>query len=142
MSVPQIFKRSLIAAVLALPLAAQAEKLEADPAHSTITFEAIHLKVSKIPGRFTQFNGSVDLNEKDVTKSVVDFTVQIPSITTAVEQRDTHLKSPDFFDAEKFPTATFKSTSIKKDGKDLKLEGDLTIRGVTKKVSFKVQDLG
>ncbi len=135
-------KKLILAAALIAPMSAHAEKLEADPAHSTITFEAVHLKVSKIPGRFTQFNGTLDLNEKDPTKSIVDFTVQIPSLTTAVEQRDTHLKSPDFFDAAKYPTATFKSTSIKRDGKGYKLEGDLTIRGVTKKTTFRVESLG
>src|SRR5690606_8552102 len=108
--------------------------LEVDPAHSSVTFEAIHLKVAKIPGRFNSFSGTIDLNEKDVTKSKVDFTVDIASIDTAVEKRDDHLRSADFFDAKKYPKATFKSTKITKDDDDLILEGNLTIRGKTKKV--------
>lgn len=135
-------KLFVAALVVALPHLSFAEKLEVDPNHSSINFEATHLKISKIPGRFTEFAGSLDYDEKDVKKSKVDFTVQIGSITTAVSKRDDHLKSADFFDAQKFPQATFSSTSIKKAAGGYSLEGDLTIRGVTKKVTFAVKSLG
>lgn len=116
--------------------------LSVDPSHSSVQFEATHLKLTKIPGKFGTFEGTIDYNDKDFTKSKVDFTVDVDSINTNVQQRDDHLKSPDFFDSKKFPKATFKSTSIKKSGKGFKLEGDLTIRDKTKKVSFDVQTLG
>lgn len=132
----------LLSIAFLLPVFTQAAKLEVDPNHSSITFQAVHLKVSKIPGRFTDFSGTIDLNEKDITKSKINFTVQIASITTSVAKRDDHLKTPDFFDATKFPTAKFKSTSIKKSGNDYKMEGDLTIRGITKKATFDVKSMG
>ncbi len=134
--------RAILIAALVLPAFASAKMLEVDPNHSAITFEATHLKVSKIPGRFTEFSGTIDLDEKDVTKSKVNLTVNIASVTTAVEKRDDHLRTGDFFDAQKFPKAVFQSTSIKKAGKGYTLTGDLTIRDVTKKVSFQVKNLG
>lgn len=136
-----VITAALISFLLSSSLAF-AKKLEVDPNHSTIGFEAIHLKISKIPGRFTEFSGTINLDEKDLTKSKVDFTVQIASITTAVQKRDDHLRSPDFFDAAKFPKAVFKSTSIKKSGGNFTMSGDLTIRDVTKPVSFTVKNLG
>ncbi|MCC2678352.1 MAG: YceI-like family protein [Pseudobdellovibrio sp.] len=125
-----------------LPQAAFSAMLYFDPNHSSVVFEATHLGLTKIPGKFGVFEGSIDLNEKDPTKSKIDFTVDVSSINTNVQQRDDHLRSPDFFDAKKYPKATFKSTSIKKAGKNYKLEGDLTIRDVTKKVVFDSQSLG
>lgn len=119
-----------------------AAMLQVDPAHSSVTFEATHLKLTTIPGKFGEFSGSIDLNDKDITKSTVEFTVQIASINTNVGQRDDHLRSADFFDAKTHPQATFTSTSIKKAGKSYRLEGNLTIRGVVKKVTFDVQSLG
>lgn len=133
---------AILAAFTFTTAPAFAEKLEVDPAHSTINFEATHLKISKIPGKFSDYTGTIDLNEKDVTKSQVDFTVKVNSIDTSVPKRDDHLRSADFFDVKNHPTATFKSTSVKKSGKSLKLLGDLTIRGVTKPVTFDVKSLG
>lgn len=141
MKIQNITKLILITALI-LPAFSFAKKLEVDPAHSAIAFEATHLKISKIPGRFTEFSGTVDLDEKDITKSKVDFVVNIPSITTAVLKRDDHLKTADFFDAQKFPKATFQNSSIKKSGAGYTLTGDLTIRDVTKKVSFQMKSLG
>jgi len=141
MKVQEVCKLSLIV-VLISPAFAFAKKLEVDPNHSAIAFEATHLKISKIPGRFTEFSGTVDLDEKDITKSKVDFVVNIPSITTAVLKRDDHLRTADFFDAQKFPKATFQNSSIKKSGASYTLTGDLTIRDVTKKVSFQMKNLG
>lgn len=141
MKFQKITKLILISALIA-PAFAFAKKLEVDPAHSTIAFEATHLKISKIPGRFTEFSGTVELDEKDITKSKVDFVVNISSITTAVSKRDDHLRTPDFFDAQKFPKAIFQNSVIKKTGKGYMLTGDLTIRDVTKKVSFQMKSLG
>lgn len=141
MKTPKISKLILIATLVSANFAL-AKKLEVDPNHSTIAFEATHLKISKIPGRFTEFNGTVDLDETDITKSKVDFVVNISSITTAVSKRDDHLRTPDFFDVQKYSKATFQNASIKKSGAGYTLTGDLTIRDVTKKVSFQMKNLG
>lgn len=125
-----------------LPSASLAKALQIDTSHSVITFEATHLLVSKIPGRFEKFSGKIDLNEKDFTKSKVEFDVDITSISTSVAQRDDHLKSADFFDVQKHPTAKFRKAKITKEGESYTITGDLTIRGVTKKVSFALQNLG
>ncbi len=138
----RIIASLILATTFAIPGMALAKKMDVDVNHSTVAFEATHLKISKIPGRFTEFSGSIDLDEKDTKKSMVEFTVNVASITTAVVKRDDHLKTPDFFDAQKFPKATFKSTSIKKSMNGYTMEGDLTIRDVTKKVTFKVKTLG
>lgn len=137
-----LIKMMLVGAWTLLPQLALSKVLSFDPNHSAVTFEATHLKLTKIPGRFGVFEGTIDFNESDQTKSKIDFSVDINSINTNVQQRDDHLRSPDFFDVKKFPKATFKSTSIKKSGKGYKLEGDLTIRDVTKKVTFDAQSLG
>lgn len=127
---------------LALSTQAFAEKLVVDQAHSSINFKVNHLKFSEIPGRFLKFTGTVDFDEKNLKKSKVDFTVETASISTDVEKRDEHLRSADFFDTAKFPQATFKSKSIRKSDDEYVLEGDLTIRGVTKRVTFEVEKLG
>lgn len=138
-------KKTFLAAFVTaslVPLASFAKALEVDPAHSSITFEAVHLLVSKIPGNFGKFSGKIDLNEKDFTKSKVEFDVDVTSINTGIGQRDDHLRSADFFDAQKFPTAKFRKGKIVKEGEAYTLTGDLTIRGVTKKTSFALKNLG
>jgi len=107
-----------------------------DPTHTQVGFTVPHLVVSEVDGRFSQFSGKVLLDEKDVTKSQVELTVQVASIDTGVPDRDKHLRSSDFFDAEHFPTITFKSTKIVKAGKGFKVTGDMSIRGVTKVVTL------
>ena len=87
-------------------------------------------------GRFKDFKGTVQYNDQDPTRSTVEFSAKIDSIDTGVAQRDAHLKTADFFDAEKFPTMTFKSTHVEKKGKGYLLHGDLTIKGVTKSISL------
>jgi polyisoprenoid-binding protein YceI len=124
-----------------LPTFAHAEKRDVDAHHSSITFTAKHFLVSKIPGRFKAFDGNLNI-EKDFTHSQVEFNVDVASIDTAVEKRDEHLRTPDFFDTANFPKATFRSTKILKDGDFYIMTGDLTIRGTTKEVAFKVKDLG
>lgn len=134
--------RFFLAVVFMVPAFAFAKKLEVDPNHSSVTFEATHLKISTIPGRFAEFSGSIDFDEKDITKSKVDFIVNVASITTAVTKRDDHLRTADFFDVQKYPKATFQNATLKKSVSGFTLTGDLTIRDVTKKTSFQVKNLG
>jgi polyisoprenoid-binding protein YceI len=108
-----------------------------DPAHSIIGFSIRHLEINFVEGRFKDFTGTIHLDDADVTRSTVEFTAKIESIDTGVAQRDTHLKTPDFFEAAKFPEMTFKSTKVEKKGKDhFVLTGDFTLKGVTKSISF------
>lgn len=106
-----------------------------DPMHSSINFEIPHLVISSVEGKFKTFSGKVTADAK-FTNSKVEAEADIASIDTSVADRDNHLKSPDFFDAAKYPKMTFKSTSITGDEKSFKLNGDLTIKGKTKKVTF------
>ena len=110
-----------------------------DVAHSSIGFVARHLMVTKVRGRFLSFAGTLTIAD-DPLASKVEASADIASVSTGDEGRDGHLKSPDFFDAEKFPQITFKSTKVEKAGKDqLKVTGDLTIKGVTKPVVLAVE---
>jgi len=113
-----------------------------DPAHSSVGFTVRHL-FSQVPGSFTKFNGTLMVDRDHMENSSVEATIDIGSVNTAVEKRDNHLKSPDFFDAAKFPTITFKSKSWKKTGDDsYDVTGDLTIKDVTKSVVLAVKVLG
>lgn len=139
------FKLLASTALVALTVSslAMASELKVDSAHSSISFEVKHLVVATVHGSFTDFDGTINQDEKDMTKSTVNFTVKADSINTANAKRDEHLKSADFFDVQKFPEAKFVSTTVKKSGKDkYQLEGDLTIHGVTKKAKFDVHYLG
>ena len=107
-----------------------------DPAHTVIGFGVRHLGIALVEGRFKDIKGTVDYNSEDVTRSSVHFTAKIDSIDTGVAPRDAHLKSPDFFYSAKFPEMTFKSTKIERSNKRMTITGDLTIKGVTKQVSF------
>lgn len=113
-----------------------------DPAHTSVGFEIGHLGVSKVQGRFTKNVGKISIDEKDLGKSSVEFTTETASVDTAVAPRDAHLRTADFFDAEKYPTISFKSTSIKKAGKGYVAEGDLTIKATTKKVKIPFKAYG
>ncbi len=127
---------------LAAPAAALAEPTtwNLDPAHSHTSFTIRHLVISNVRGEFTKFAGAVKLDEKDLAKSSVEVTLEAASIDTGIPDRDKHLKSADFFDVEKFPTITFKSTKIEPAGKGkLKVTGDLTMHGVTKPVVLAVE---
>jgi polyisoprenoid-binding protein YceI len=113
-----------------------------DPVHSTVGFVARHLVASKVRGRFTDFTGSLTIGET-IESSSVEAIVQATSITTDNEMRDGHLKTADFLDLENHPTLTLKSTSITaKSGDDYKLVADLTVKGVTKSVTFDLEFLG
>jgi polyisoprenoid-binding protein YceI len=108
-----------------------------DPSHSIVGFSARHLMISKVRGRFTSFTGTVTIAE-DPLESRVEASVDLGSVTTGDEQRDTHLKSADFFDVDKHPTMTFTSTGIKDDGGDYVLTGDLTVAGKTRSLDFEL----
>jgi polyisoprenoid-binding protein YceI len=111
-----------------------------DPAHSAAEFKVKHMMISNVKGQFTGVSGKLTLDDADVTKSSVEATIDAASISTGEKDRDTHLKSADFFDAEKFPTLNFKSTKITRAGDDeLLAEGELTIHGVTRKAVFAVE---
>jgi polyisoprenoid-binding protein YceI len=111
-----------------------------DPAHSVAEFKVKHMMIANVKGQFSKVSGALVLDESDLANSRIEASIEAASVHTRDEQRDAHLKSADFFDVENFPTLTFKSKgiSIVKDG-ELSVEGDLTIRGVTRKVRFAVE---
>jgi polyisoprenoid-binding protein YceI len=111
-----------------------------DPAHSVAEFKVKHMMISNVKGQFAKITGTLTLDESDVAKSRVEAVIDAASIETRDAQRDAHLKSADFFDVEKAPTLSFTSTkvSLVRDG-ELAVEGNLTIRGVTRKVVFSVE---
>lgn len=113
-----------------------------DTAHSTIEFSIRHLMIAKVRGRFTDFAGTLELDDSNLASSTVKAEIKTASITTANDQRDTHLRSPDFFDVEQFPLITFESKRIEQRGDDLVLTGALTIRDITQEVSLSVENLG
>jgi polyisoprenoid-binding protein YceI len=111
-----------------------------DPAHTMAEFKVRHMMISNVKGQFTHITGVVTLDENDVSKSRVEVFIDAASINTREADRDTHLKSADFLDVEKFPKLTFASTSVKQTaGGELELHGDLTIHGVTRNVVFAVE---
>jgi polyisoprenoid-binding protein YceI len=113
-----------------------------DKAHSEAYFQIRHL-ITHVRGHFSDFSGVVDLNKDKPEESSVSFTVQASSIDTSEADRDNHLRSPDFFDVEKYPTLDFKSTAIsKKSAEEYDVTGDLTIHGVTKQVTMPVSFMG
>ena len=113
-----------------------------DKAHSEATFQVRHL-LTKVRGRFSDFAGTIQYDEARPENSVVEFTIQATSIDTSEKDRDTHLRSADFFEVEKFQTLTFQSRSIARKGTNqFNLTGDLTMHGVTRPVSFNVEFLG
>lgn len=113
-----------------------------DKAHSVIGFRIKHMGLIEIPGYFRDFTGTIVYNEKDVKNSSVNFTAKMTSVDTGVAPRDNHLRSADFFEAEKYPEMTFKSTKVEKKGKNLMITGDFTMKGVTKQITFPFQLAG
>lgn len=114
-----------------------------DLVHSSIGFTVRHLVVSKVRGRFTRWTGTIRMDENDLTRAQVHIAIEPASVDSGVEQRDNHLRSPDFFDVATYPTMTFKSAQVEQ-GKDgaLKLVGDLTMHGVTRPVTLEVEYAG
>ena len=129
--------------VLALALASTsvfaADTYAVDPVHSNVAFTIRHL-VSKVTGKFDDFSGTVNVDPKKLATSSVDFAIKVASIDTGNGDRDKHLKSGDFFDAEKYPEITFKSSSVKATGKDkYSVAGTLTMHGVSKQIVLPVE---
>ncbi len=135
-----VFLMSAIAHAAA-PVKIEAGKYNIDSAHTKVGFEISHLVISTVDGRFEQYSGEVEMG-KAITDTKIDATLQVASLTTGNADRDKHLKSPDFFDAAKFPTITFKSTKITGSAGALKVTGDLTIHGVTKPVTLESKYMG
>jgi polyisoprenoid-binding protein YceI len=127
---------------LLLATAAWAQDWEVDSAHSAAQFSVRHLMVSTVRGHFGKLTGTVRYDPAKPAATSLQAEVDVSTIDTRVEKRDAHLKSPDFFDVEKYPTITFKSTKVEPAGEGaLKVTGDMTMKGVTKPVVFNVEGL-
>jgi polyisoprenoid-binding protein YceI len=136
----RFIKALAIAVTLATPAFAAATPWSIDADHSNVGFKVRHMMISNVKGEFGKFTGIVDIDDKDVTKSRVEVTVDTASITTGVAKRDEHLRSGDFFDVTKYPTMTFVSRKVEKEGNDkLRVFGYLTLHGVTKEVVLDVE---
>lgn len=137
-------KTALILSLVFLSLGVFAQtQWKVDPMHSRLGFSITHLGISDVDGHFGEFEVIITSSKADFSDAVVALTGKTNSIDTRVEKRNNHLKSPDFFDVEKYPTMTYKSTSIKKAGKNkYKLTGDLTLHGVTKSVTVTMEYRG
>lgn len=134
-----VFALSLVAAP-----ALHAEQYEPDPNHQSVVFDIEHMSLSFVHGRFTQLTGQINYDAKDPTQSTFHLVVPAKTVDTANEKRDGHLRSKDFFNVEKYPEITFKSTKVVKgDDKDeLKVTGDLTLLGVTKSITVEFEIKG
>jgi polyisoprenoid-binding protein YceI len=135
----RIFTAALSALLLTgVSAFAQSSSWTIDPNHSQVNFAIKHLQVSTVRGSISGITGNVNWDEKDPSKSSVEATINTTTLTTNNEKRDAHLKSPDFFNVEKFPTMTFKSTAVTGAPGKLQVVGDLTLAGVTKSVTLDV----
>lgn len=127
----------IIPAFLLLTSFAAPETWKSDKPHAELAFSIQHLGISDISGTFNDFEATINANKPDFSDAVVELTAQVASIDTRVEMRDNHLKSADFFEADKYTTITYKSTSIKQVAKNTyKLTGNLTMHGITKPVTM------
>jgi polyisoprenoid-binding protein YceI len=109
-----------------------------DPIHSSVEFSVRHMMVSKVKGRFTRFQGTITVAE-DPLQSSVEASVEMASVDTHDENRDNHLRSPDFFDVERYPTMTFRSTQVRPAGEGYVVMGNLTLHGVTRQVELDLE---
>ena len=124
---------------LAAPLAvAQTSTWVPDKAHSDVNFAILHMSLSKVRGSFGNIGGTIVINDSDVTKSTVNVTIDVTTVDTGVSSRDADLKSPGMFDAVKYPTATFVSTSVATAAGGLTVNGNLTLHGITQPVTLHV----
>ena len=112
-----------------------------DPAHSAAEFKVKHMMISNVKGKFSGISGVLHRVDADHTESSLEVSIDVSTVNTQDAQRDGHLKSPDFFHVEKFPSMTFKSTHIEKKGDGFAVTGDLTIHGVTKQVVLNVEEV-
>jgi polyisoprenoid-binding protein YceI len=125
---------------LAAPLAlAQTSTWTSDPAHSEVDFSISHMTIANVHGRFGKVAATLSFNEADITKSSVNATIDVTGVDTGNSSRDSDLKSANFFEVDKFPTATFTSTSVSKNGNKLTINGDLTVRGITRPVVLEAE---
>lgn len=115
---------------------------DVDTVHSSVVFGIKHVGASRFYGRFNKTSGQFSFDKSDPTKSKFNIEVDADSVDTGVEDRDKHLKSPDFFSTRQFPTITFKSTSLEKQGSGWKLKGDLTLHGMTKPIEADFEWIG
>src|SRR5205085_11657931 len=113
-----------------------ADEYKIDPVHSSVTFSVRHMGISNVPGRFSDVSGTILLDEKDLTKSSVTAVIKTASIDTNNPNRDKDLKGPNFFDTDKYPEATFKSTRIEKRGDQYVAIGNFTLKDVTKEIEL------
>lgn len=126
--------------VLGISASAQVETWQIDPPHSAAQFAVRHFGISTVRGAFSKLSGTVQYDPADASKTTIDVTIDAASLDTRVEARDKDLRSPNFFDVEKYPTITFKSKRAEAEGKGkMKVTGDLTIHGVTKEVVLQVE---
>jgi polyisoprenoid-binding protein YceI len=133
---------STFATATAIPATTATSIWNIDPAHSAAEFKVRHMMISFVKGKFSGLSGVLKLDETDYTHSTVEVSIPAASVSTVDDKLDAHLKNEDFFDVEKFPTLTFKSTGIRSTGgQDYEVTGDLTIRGVTNPVTLSVNDL-
>lgn len=114
-------------------------KFQIDPSHSTASFSIKHMMIAKVHGAFEKMSGQLEFDPANISQAKVEVKIEANSINTREPQRDTHLKSADFFDVEKYPQLSFKSTKVFQDGDNLKVVGDLTIHGVTKSITLDVE---
>ncbi len=138
---PVLSTRATVVALLALASSlaqAQSSAYKIDKMHSEADFTIRHMGISNVHGHFGNISGTVMFDDKDVTKSMVEATIDVTTVDTGVAPRDGHLKSPDFFDVAKYPSMTFKSTSVSKASDGFDVMGDLTLHGVTKPVTLHV----
>jgi polyisoprenoid-binding protein YceI len=128
-----------LVAILTAHAFAATSTWQIDPAHANAQFTVRHLGISNVQGEFTKISGTIELDDTDISKSSVNATIDVASVDTRVQKRDDDLRSPNFFDAAKFPTMTFQSTKIWSTGDGTaKMTGNLTIKGVTKEVTLDV----
>lgn len=116
------------------PASAETARYDVDPDHSTIGFSVDHMVVSKTRGQFMEYTGFIEMDPDAKTVKTIEATIKTPSITTNHQKRDTHLKSPDFFDVQQYPTMTYKMKSYHKTGDGYTAVGDLTLHGVTREI--------
>ena len=142
-------RRTLIALIVAwtvsvaVPrMALSAERYEIDPAHTSIGFAVRHLVINKVRGSFKTFSGEIFYDEKDITKSSVSVTIQAASISTDHQKRDKHLRSPEFFDVERFPLITFRSTRVERRADGYVAVGTLTMHGISREIALPFTLLG
>ncbi|WP_142827305.1 YceI family protein [Planococcus soli] len=115
------------------------KKWTVDTAHSEIGFSVKHMMISKVKGSFTSYEAVVEANEENLQGALIDFKIDVASINTNNTDRDNHLRSADFFDAEQFPYITFKANDIVKNDGEYELTGDLTMKGITRPATFEVE---